>query len=235
MIKPGKYFFIAFFFLYGALQAQPEIPLNEYGLKVVSDISLYHKLVALDSSNALLDLEILIPNLKKDVKYATTDNVTKHVLYETPGVFLRLPAANALRNVAVELALNGIGLVIYDGYRPYAVTKKIWEFVLDEDFAASPKTGSRHNRGCAIDLGLYDLKTGELLEMPTVFDDFTTKAGHAYQDLFLSIRANRALLRSVMEKHGFQVLESEWWHYDFRDWKKYDLMDIPFTELHQSK
>ncbi len=235
MIKPGKYFFLAFFFLYGALQAQPEIPLNEYGLKVVSDISLYHELVALDSSNALLDLEILIPNLKKDVKYATTDNVTKHILYETPGVFLRLPAAHALRNVAAELALNGIGLVIYDGYRPYAVTKKIWEFVLDEDFAASPKTGSRHNRGCAIDLGLYDLKTGELLEMPTVFDEFTPKAGHGYQELPLSVRANRALLRSVMEKHGFQVLESEWWHYDFRDWKKFDLMDIPFTVLRSPK
>jgi len=125
--------------------------------------------------------------------------------------------------------------VIYDGYRPYAVTKKIWEFVLDEDFAASPKTGSRHNRGCAIDLGLYDLKTGELLEMPTVFDEFTPKAGHGYQELPLSVRANRALLRSVMEKHGFQVLESEWWHYDFRDWKKFDLMDIPFTVLRSPK
>lgn len=235
MIKHGRYFFLAFLLLISGLQAQPEIPLNEYGLKVVSDISLYHKLVEFDSSNAILDLEMLISNLKKDVKYATTDNVTKHVLYESPGVFLRSPAAYALKNVAHELALNGIGLLIYDGYRPYAVTKKIWEFVLDEDFAASPKTGSRHNRGCAIDLGLYDLKTGELLEMPTVFDEFTPKAGHGYQDLSLSIRANRALLRSVMEKHGFQMLESEWWHYDFRDWKKYDLMDIPFTELHPSK
>lgn len=235
MQRPCRYFFIVLAFLLGTLQAQPEIPLNEYGLKVVSDNSIYHKLVALDSNNAILDLELLIPDLKKDVKYATTDNVTKLVLYETPGVFLRSPAAYALKNVAAELALNGIGLVVYDGYRPYSITKKIWESVLDEDFAASPKTGSRHNRGCAIDLGLYDLKTGELLEMPTVFDEFTPKAGHPYQDLPLTVRANRALLRSIMEKHGFLVYESEWWHYDFKDWKKFDLMDIPFQELHPVK
>ncbi len=226
-----KHLFVAIAFFAGALQAQPEIPLNEYGLNVVSDNSIYHELVSLDSNNAILDLELIIPNLKKDVKYATTDNVTKHVLYETPGVFLRSPAAYALKRVAEELALNGIGLVIYDGYRPYAVTKKIWEFVLDDNFAASPKTGSRHNRGCAIDLGLYDIKTGDLLEMPTVFDEFTPKAGHSYHDLSLEIRANRALLRSVMEKHGFVVYDSEWWHYDYKDWKKFDLMDIPFEKL----
>ncbi len=226
-----KHLFVAIAFFAGALQAQPEIPLNEYGLNVVSDNSIYHELVSLDSNNAILDLELIIPNLKKDVKYATTDNVTKHVLYETPGVFLRSPAAYALKRVAEELALNGIGLVIYDGYRPYAVTKKIWEFVLDDNFAASPKTGSRHNRGCAVDLGLYDLVSGQLLDMPTVFDDFTPKAGHQYQDLPLSVRANRALLRSAMEKHGFLVYESEWWHYDFKDWKKYDLVDISFELL----
>lgn len=234
-MRPNRILFIFVILLSGILSAQPQIPVNEYGLKVVSEISLYHQLVTLDSNNSIVSLEGLIPGLKKDVRYATTDNVTKHVLYETPGVFLRLPAALALKKVAAELALNGIGLVVYDGYRPYSVTKKIWEFVLNEDYAASPKTGSRHNRGCAIDLGLYDLKSGELLEMPTFFDDFTPKAGHPFQDLPLAVRANRALLRGIMEKHGFLVLDSEWWHYDFAGWKNFDLMDIPFEMLSSGK
>ncbi len=218
-------------FFSGTVLGQHDIPVNEYGLKVVTDISTYNKLVLLDSNNAIVDLEHTVPHLKKDVKYATTDNVTKHVLYAAPGTFLRLPAARALGKVAEELALNGIGLVVYDGYRPYTVTKKIWEYVLDDNYAASPKTGSRHNRGCAIDLGLYDLKTGKLLDMPTIFDDFTTNAWHDFMDIPLDVRVNRALLRSVMTKHGFMVLESEWWHYDFHDWKNFDIMDIPFELL----
>lgn len=208
--------------------AQVEIPVNEFGLKVVADVKLYHKLVSADSGQTLTNLESVVPHLKKDIKYATRDNVTGDVLYSTPGVFLRQPAANALKKIADELALNGIGIVVYDAYRPYTVTKKIWDFVKDENYAASPKTGSRHNRGCAIDLGLYDLKSGELLAMPTVFDDFTERAHHDYGDLPLEIRVNRALLRSVMQKHGFVPLETEWWHYDFVGWQNFPLMDIPF-------
>lgn len=210
---------------------QVEIPVNEYGLKVVNDIKLYHNLVAADSGQVLTNLEVVVPNLKKDIKYATKDNVTGQVLYSSPGVFLRQPAAIALKMIADELALNGIGIVVYDAYRPYSITKKIWDFVKDENYAASPKTGSRHNRGCAIDLGLYDLKSGELLTMPTVFDDFTEKAHHDYADIPLDIRTNRALLRTVMEKHGFVSLSTEWWHYDFAGWQNFPLMDIPFESV----
>lgn len=217
--------------LTGLLYSQPEIPVNEFGLKVVNSKTLYLAQVAAHHYNELVNLEDLVPNIKKDVKYATTDNVTKQVLYNSAGVFLRKPAALALKKVAETLALNNIGIVIYDAYRPYGITKKIWDFVLDEDFAASPKTGSRHNRGCAIDLGLYDMTNGELLDMPTIFDDFTEKAGHKYEKLSATQRINRALLRTVMEMHGFKALESEWWHYDFSDWQKYDLMDITFEEL----
>lgn len=211
--------------------AQSEIPVNEFGLKVVNDIKLYHSLVVADSGQKLTDLEIVVPYIKKDIRYATTDNVTGQVLYTSPRVFLRLPAANALKKIADELALNGIGILVYDAYRPYAITKKIWDFVKNEDYAASPKTGSRHNRGCAIDLGLYDLKSGKLLPMPTVFDDFSTKAHHDYGDLSIEIRTNRALLRTVMEKHGFISLSSEWWHYDFSGWQNFPLMDIPFEVI----
>ncbi len=208
--------------------SQVEIPVNEYGLKVVNDIKLYHKLVAADSGQVLTNIESVVPNLKKDIKYATTDNVTAQVLYASPAVFLRQPAAIALKKIADELALNGIGIVVYDAYRPYSITKKIWDAVKDENYAASPNTGSRHNRGCAIDLGLYELKSGELLVMPTVFDDFTEKAHHDYGDFPLDIRTNRALLRTVMQKHGFLPLETEWWHYDFAGWQDFPLMDIPF-------
>lgn len=226
-----KWFLPVFLFLSGIAFSQPVVPVNEFGLKVVNSKSLYLAQVAVNVENTLLNLEGLAPNLRKDVKYATTDNVTKQVLYSTPGVFLRKPAAEALKKIAEELALNGIGLVVYDAYRPYSITKKIWEFVLDEDFAASPKTGSRHNRGCAIDIGLYDIVSGELLEMPTVFDDFTEKASHKYMKISPQQRINRALLRTVMEKHGFKALESEWWHYDYSSWQSFDLMDISFEEL----
>lgn len=219
---------ILFFVLCFTGLAQVEIPVNEYGLKVVNDIKLYHKLVAADSGQVLTNLESVVPNLKKDIKYATKENVTGQVLYSSPGVFLRHPAAIALKKIADELALNGIGIVVYDAYRPYSITKKIWDVVKDENYAASPKTGSRHNRGCAIDLGLYDLKSGKLLIMPTVFDDFTEKAHHDYGDIPLDIRTNRALLRAVMQKYGFVPLETEWWHYDFAGWQNFPLMDIPF-------
>lgn len=226
-----KWILPVFLFLSGIAFSQPEVPVNEFGLKVVNSKSLYLAQVTVNVENTLLNLEGLAPNLRKDVKYATTDNVTKQVLYSTPGVFLRKPAAEALKKIAEELALNGIGLVVYDAYRPYSITKKIWEFVLDEDFAASPKTGSRHNRGCAIDIGLYDIVSGELLEMPTVFDDFTEKASHKYMKISPQQRINRALLRTVMEKHGFKALESEWWHYDYSSWQSFDLMDISFEDL----
>lgn len=222
---------ILFLILYFTGLAQVEIPVNEYGLKVVNDIKLYNSLVAADSSQRLTDLEIVVPSLKKDIKYATVDNVTGKVLYASPRVFLRYPAAIALKKIADELALNGIGIVVYDAYRPYSITKKIWDSVMDENYAASPKTGSRHNRGCAIDLGLYDLKTGKLLLMPTVFDDFTVKAHHDFADIPLEIRVNRALLRTVMEKHGFVALETEWWHYDFSGWQNFPLMDIEFEAV----
>jgi D-alanyl-D-alanine dipeptidase len=219
--------FISSIFVY----AQVQIPVNEFGLKVVNDIKIYNELVAEDSNRTLTDLESMIPSIKKDIKYATVDNVTGKVLYASPRVFLRYPAAVALKKAAEELAANGIGILVYDAYRPYEITKKIWDFVQNEDYAASPKTGSRHNRGCAIDLGLYDLKTGEMVVMPTVFDDFSVKAHHDYNELPLEVRVNRALLRTIMEKNGFLSLSTEWWHYDFSGWQNYSLMDIPFEGL----
>jgi D-alanyl-D-alanine dipeptidase len=229
-MKLIRIFFFSALFIFTTF-AQIEIPVNEFGLKIVTTTALYDSLVKIDSSQKLVDLELIIPNLKKNIIYATKENITKQVLYLSPKVFLRNSAALALQKVSEELSKHGIGIIIYDAYRPYSVTLKLWEAVKDENFAASPKTGSRHNRGCAIDLSLYDLKTGKLLEMPTVFDDFTEKASHKYLDIPTEARINRALLRLVMEKYGFISLESEWWHYDFEGWKNYSLTDIPFEFL----
>lgn len=226
-----KYLIIAIFCLFWASASGQDIPVNEYGLRVVNTAELYRHTVAADSNKKLVNLEEYIPGIKLDIKYATTENVTKHLLYDTAMIFLRLPAAKALKSVQEELKKHGLELLIHDTYRPYAVTKKIWEFVLDENYAASPKTGSRHNRGCAVDLTVIDSKTGKELEMPTEYDDFTEKAHHDYMNFPQNVIINRALLKNIMERFGFIALGTEWWHYDFEGYKNYEIMDISFRDL----
>lgn len=126
---------------------------------------------------------------------------------------------------------SGLGLKIYDGYRPYSVTVQFFKSASDKSFVANPKDGSRHNRGCAIDLTLINLKTGKELDMPTAYDSFAAQAASDYNNLPENLIKNRSLLRSVMERNGFSVLNNEWWHFDFIGWKNYELMDIPFENL----
>jgi D-alanyl-D-alanine dipeptidase len=130
-----------------------------------------------------------------------------------------------------ELNKSGIGLKIFDGYRPYSVTVKFYELASDKSFVANPKDGSRHNRGCAIDLTLINLKTGKELEMPTPYDSFAPEAAANFDKLSEQVLKNRALLINTMEKNGFKVLSNEWWHFDFNGWKNFELMDIPFEDL----
>ena len=120
---------------------------------------------------------------------------------------------------------------IFDAYRPYAVTLKFFEVYPDTTFVASPQKGSKHNRGCAIDLTLVDLRSGNELEMPTAFDDFTEKATHAYMNLTKEALKNRQMLREIMSSYGFIPYESEWWHYDYKNWRNYQIMDLSFEEL----
>lgn len=223
-------FILPLFLVFLSLKAQ-DIPLNKYGLKVVNDISLYHQLVAKDSNMQMVDAEKRVPRLKKDIRYATVNNFTKQQLYKQARIFLRLPAANALLAVQQELNRLGMGLKIFDGYRPYTATEKMWAIVPDDRYAADPSKGSGHNRGAAVDLTIIDLKTGKELPMPTDFDNFTEKAHHDYPLTDSTVAANRRLLKTVMEKHGFVALETEWWHYFLKDHKLYPLMDIPFEEL----
>ncbi|WP_199236261.1 M15 family metallopeptidase [Chitinophaga sp. S165] len=208
-----------------------KIPLNKYDLPVVNTVTLYKELVAADSNQAFVDVTAYIPNIRKDVRYATANNFTHQVLYPYAAVYLRLPAAKALKAVQTELNKKGLGLLIFDGYRPYSVTEKMWEIVPDDRYAADPHAGSGHNRGAAVDLTIIDLHTGKPLPMPTGYDDFTEKAHHDYAEPDSTVAANRALLRSIMEQHGFAPLYTEWWHYFLKDHKRYPLMNISFKDI----
>jgi D-alanyl-D-alanine dipeptidase len=179
----------------------------------------------------LAEIKKYIPGIALDIRYATTNNFMHRQMYVQARAFARLPAVLALKQVAADLKKRGLGLKIYDAYRPYAVTVKFYEAARDTNFVADPRKGSKHNRGCAIDLTLIDLKTGKELDMPTGFDSFSKKAGADYPGLPKAEYANRELLKKVMRAHGFIVYRTEWWHYDFNGWMNYPLLDIPFSEI----
>ncbi|MGI8788687.1 MAG: M15 family metallopeptidase [Pyrinomonadaceae bacterium] len=185
----------------------------------------------------LVELIKLDNTIKLDVRYARRDNFVGKPVYSEARAFLQRPAAEALLRVHRKLKKQNLGLVIFDGYRPWSVTEIFWE-VTPEDkrkFVANPKTGSRHNRGCAVDLSMFDLKTGRLVEMPTDFDDFTDHASPNYEGATALQKKNRDLLRAAMEAEGFTVNDNEWWHFDYKDWKEYAIYDIAFSEIKPEK
>jgi len=179
----------------------------------------------------LVEIKKFIPDIVLDIRYATTNNFMHRQMYKEAKAFARLPVAKALKAVEAELKKNGLGLKIYDAYRPYSVTVDFYERVHDTNFVADPRKGSRHNRGCAIDLTIIDLKTGKELDMPTGYDSFSKKAAANYPDLPKNEIDNRELLKSIMEAHGFKINRSEWWHYDYNGWANFALLDIPFAEI----
>jgi D-alanyl-D-alanine dipeptidase len=181
----------------------------------------------------LVELVKLDKTIKLDIRYARTDNFVGRIVYPEPRAFLQKPAANALLRVHKKLNKQNLSIVVFDGYRPWSVTKLFWE-VTPEDkrkFVANPDIGSKHNRGCAVDLSMFDLKTGEFVEMPTDFDDFTEKASPNYACASDAAKNNRDLLRTLMEAEGFTVNTNEWWHFDYKDWQKYAICDIGFSEI----
>lgn len=179
----------------------------------------------------LVEINKYIPGIALDIRYATTNNFTHKVMYPQARAFARLPVVMALKQVQDELKTKGLGLKIYDAYRPYAITVKFYETARDTNFVADPRKGSKHNRGCAIDLSVIDLKTGKELDMPTGFDSFSKKAAANYPDLTPKQIENRELLKNAMQAHGFHVIATEWWHYDFNGWSKFPLLDIPFSAI----
>lgn len=181
----------------------------------------------------LVELVKLDKTIKLDIRYATENNFVGKAVYTEARAFLQKPAAEAVLRVHKKLKKQGLGIVIFDGYRPWAVTKLFWE-VTPEDkrkFVANPKTGSKHNRGCAIDLSIYDLKTGKNVEMPSEFDEFTERASPNYKGGTEIETKNRELLRNLMEAEGFSVNANEWWHFDYKNWQDYGIYDIAFSEI----
>src|SRR5687767_4713067 len=180
----------------------------------------------------LVELITLDNTIKLDIRYATANNFVGRAVYPEARAFLQKPAAKAVVRVHRKLKKQGLGLVIYDGYRPWTITKLFWDSVAPEQkiFVADPAKGSKHNRGCAVDLGIYDLKTGQAVPMPSGYDEFTERASPKYAGGTEEERRNRDLLRKLMEAEGFIVNENEWWHFDYKDWENYAIYDISFAE-----
>jgi len=181
----------------------------------------------------LVELAGLAPTIRLDVRYATANNFLGEPVYRQARAFLQRPAAEALARAAARLAEPGYGVVVFDGYRPWSVTKAFWDRTppAKRAFVADPARGSRHNRGCAVDLTLYELATGREVEMPSGYDDFSERAHPGYAGGTAESRRLRDLLRAAMEAEGFAVYENEWWHFDYRDWRHYALLDLPFERL----
>jgi zinc D-Ala-D-Ala dipeptidase len=185
----------------------------------------------------LVELTKLDNSIKLDIRYATVNNFVGRPVYTEARAFLQRPAAEALIRVHRELKKQGLGLVIFDGYRPWTITKLFWDVVPEDKrkFVANPEKGSKHNRGCAVDLSVYDLKSGELIPMPSGFDEFTDRASPDYKGGTDEERRNRDMLRKLMEAEGFVVNPNEWWHFDYKDWQKYAIYDISFDEAAKAK
>lgn len=202
------------------------LPVSKYGLPVANDPAVYSRLVKQDAANELLDLRVLIPDAVFDVTYAGVHNFLGRKIYPAAEVFMRKPAAEALVRVAARLRSQGLGLLLFDGYRPYSVTVTFYEEIGDTTFVADPRKGSKHNRGMAIDLSLFDLKTGIPLEMPSKYDEASERAWHSWSGGDAKALANRQILKDAMVSEGFEVFAYEWWHYDFQGWQScvtYDL------------
>ncbi len=179
----------------------------------------------------LVDLKEVSPNILIDLRYATSDNFTGQIIYDFSSCLVQRPVATQLDLVQKELEKIHLGLKVWDGYRPMYAQWKFWEIVPDERYVSNPTKGGRHTRGTAVDLTLVTLD-GKELPMPTAFDDFTEKAHRAYMELPQEVLHNRSLLQTVMEKHGFIGMPTEWWHFDLVGWEEYDpIEDFPENQL----
>ncbi len=221
-MKYALFFFVSFPIL---LQAQ-----YKYGLTPVT-LQQYQQLVKNDPEKELVNVATVISGIVLDIRYATANNFTGEIIYNLSRAYARKPVAEALKKAQEEFSKHGVGIKIFDAYRPYSATVKFYEVYRDTTYVASPYKGSRHNRGCAIDMTLIDLKTGEELKMPTEYDSFKKEAWPTTPVKDPMIKKNRDLIISVMHEHGFKVNASEWWHFDFNGWQKFEVLDIDFEEL----
>ena len=181
----------------------------------------------------LVEIVKLDTTIKLDIRYATKNNFLGKPVYKQARAFLQRPAAEALVRVNQALREKGYGVMIFDGYRPWSVTKVLWDSTPKEKkiYVADPAVGSRHNRGCAVDLTLYELKTGQAMKMPSAYDEMTERSHPDYACATPEATRLRDLLIAAMREEGFTVFQTEWWHYDHPDWKEYAILDLDFSAI----
>jgi zinc D-Ala-D-Ala dipeptidase len=182
----------------------------------------------------LVELSALDSGIRLDIRYATANNFTGRQLYDQPRAFLIRPAAEALVRAHRAAQQQGFGLTIFDAYRPWRVTKALWDATPPgpkRNYVANPRKGSRHNRGCAVDLTLHDLATGAPVEMPSGYDEFSPRAHRDYRGASEKALANRGELERLMEVQGFRGMSNEWWHFDFAGWQEFPILDLPFDQI----
>jgi D-alanyl-D-alanine dipeptidase len=181
----------------------------------------------------LVELITLDPAFRLDIRYAQSNNFLGTPVYLQARAFMQRPAAAAVVRALHQLHSLGYGLLIHDAYRPWYVTKIFWDAtpLAGHIFVADPQAGSKHNRGCAVDLTLYDLASGKPIEMPGLYDEMSARSFPEFPGGTSLQRWHRALLRRTMEAQGFTVDEHEWWHFDYKDWKQYPILNIAFESL----
>ncbi len=181
----------------------------------------------------LVEVNKLEPSTKLEVRYATANNFMGAPFYDQPRFFLQRPAASGLIRAHRKLAEQGFGIVLIDGYRPWYATRMFWDAVPPESrpFVADPSQGSRHNRGCAADISMFDLASGEIVEMPGRYDEPSSRSSPLHMGGTLLQRWRRDLLKQAMEAEGFDVYVNEWWHFDYGEWREYPIMNVDFSAI----
>lgn len=181
----------------------------------------------------LVELVKLDSTILLDIRYATSNNFVGQPVYKEARAFLQKDAAESLKRINASLKPLGYGIMVFDGYRPWDVTKIFYDVTSKENkkFVADPKEGSRHNRGCAVDVSLYDLKTKKEIQMPGAYDEMTERSYYDYTGGTEEQRKMRDLLIEKMQADGFTVYKYEWWHFDFKDWQKYRITNVSFSEI----
>jgi D-alanyl-D-alanine dipeptidase len=208
---------------------------NKYGLTPTT-LEGYKASLASKPEKELVDLEKFIPGIVLDIRYATTNNFTGAKIYNLAKAYARKPVADALKKAQADFNKLGYSIKIYDAYRPYSATVKFYEIMKgDTMYVANPYKGSRHNRGCALDMTIVDAKTMLEVKMPTGYDAMQKEAWPTATISDPEVRKNRETLISVMERNGFKVYTTEWWHFDFVGYERFEVMDIDFEELEISR
>lgn len=184
----------------------------------------------LQSIHQLVDVRKIHPRIVIDVRYASTNNFMKKAVYTSARCLLQKPVAERLSRVQARLEKEGLGLKIFDAYRPLSAQWELWKIVPNPTFVADPRKGSKHNRGAAVDVTLVD-SLGNELAMPTEYDEFVKAARSTYDKLPTPVLENRAKLHNAMKAEGFIPNPSEWWHFDDKDWKKFPVLDVPFNDV----